>query len=228
MIQQILTLGEDVFTANQSGQVLIYANGEIVRTVETPVRFVSAVGRGATGLLLGGYGDQGPMVAAEAADGSWEWYRAGSGRQPALGFGGGIIAVNTQDVGDVSFESTSDGQSWKEIDAVGIGGYQGGAPFLIDRYRDSATTITLLDRWPGRQKIDVPSRDPLEAVRVGPIIRVRGSDGIWQTRDEGVTWSAFTTGIERGFTGPARLVPTEAVAVLVAGSEAFEFLTFQP
>jgi hypothetical protein len=151
----------------------------------------------------------------------------GASVYPVAAVGGMILGFDASRRAETEASSTVDGVNWSEIkiDIDSLGGTQAGIPFLVSGYGSDSTTFELLDD--SGITVEVPSIDPLEVVTVGSILRVRGPDGLWETTDNGVTWTSYPIGVEYRLTGAIRLVPTEQPMLLMAGRGSYQFFIFE-
>jgi hypothetical protein len=179
-------------------------------------------------LLAHGWDAEGnPAIALRADGDAWQLVSIGASVYPVAAVGGMILGFDASRRAETEASSTVDGVNWSEIkiDIDSLGGTQAGIPFLVSGYGSDSTTFELLDD--SGITVEVPSIDPLEVVTVGSILRVRGPDGLWETTDNGVTWTSYPIGVEYRLTGAIRLVPTEQPMLLMAGRGSYQFFIFE-
>lgn len=181
-----------------------------------------------SGLLAYGRNERGePVLAIGDRDGPWSPLPPDteSSIVPVAASGGSLLGFETEPRHLTTARVTTDGATWLTKDIAGIGGLSSGIPFLITARGARSTSIELLGEG---LVLEVPSIDPVEAIRVGRTVRVRGSDGLWETTDRGATWQFYPIGIELRMTGTIRLVPTEHPTLLAAGRDSYRLLSLTP
>lgn len=162
----------------------------------------------------------------ESRDGDWTEARAPLG-QP-LGIvevpNGVIVTFVVEGGTDIRSLFTSDGVRWDEIDLT-VPWQGSGAPFAIND-----DEVTLIDRWPDRQPLDLPSGSgrPIQVRRVGDSIRVL-TDGavLLQTRRSG-PWEILPLDPSHGaIEDDVMLLPGDEIRVAAASQGRVSILRWE-
>jgi hypothetical protein len=215
-----------VFLATDSG--LYRRAGDSWAKVDLPIDFPVGLAATPEGLIAVGWDETGQPVVVGSTGDTWEVVvqNPDSTVVPAGVFGDLIFGFDPTSDSPSDMFVSADGKTWTAAgfgDAItGVGGSDSGEAFFVTGRSDRSTTIELVE---GGITLDVPSIDPRELITVGSVVRVRGSDGIWQSEDSGATWASLPFGLEYGLTGSVRLVPTERPVLLMADRDAYRFLT---
>lgn len=213
--------------AVDSGAALLGSDGSGGWEPENLGFAVAGVTETASSVIAYGWTDRGEAVLALRPDGgSWEIVTPDSASTiyPVAAAAGLVFGFDAERSAEDGGRFSSDGVTWEPIELDAVRGLESGIPFVVVERSQASTTIQLLDE---QAPLVVPSIDPVEAVRVGEIVRVRGSDGLWETSDEGTTWIAYPIGLEQRLIGPLRLAPTEEPIVLLAARDSYRILVFE-
>lgn len=218
----VFTTERGVFLTDATSRLFRLTDGRwIPEEIEISVAGVTGT---QTSLMVFGWDGDGKPVIGRNDDGTWRIDSPGQTTiYPQAAAGGVVFGFEADRSPEDGGMMTRDGVTWSPIDLGAVRGLDGGIPFLVVARSSSSTAIELLDDG---LSIEVPSIDPVEVVRAGGIVRLRGSDGLWETRDGGASWTSYPIGIEYRLTGSIRLIPTEEPTLLMAGRDAYRILTF--